>query len=120
MVNTSAFENELNTNLAIDLAANGETVDTNVLAVKVHSVVKELIYNVKNYPASGMTDAQIEADIERFYPQCMNVARYDYNMIGAEGEESHSENGISRHYVDRQKLWSGVIPFAKVGGYENA
>ena len=101
-VNTSVFENELNTNLAIDLAANGETVDANVLAVKVHSVVKELLF-IKNYAATSMTDAQIEADIER-----------------AEGETQHSENGISRHYVDRQKLWSGVIPFAKVGGYENA
>ena len=118
-VNTSVFENELNTNLAIDLAANGETVDANVLAVKVNSVVKELLF-IKNYAATSMTDAQIEADIERYYPQCMSVARYDYNMIGAEGETQHSENGISRHYVDRQKLWSGVIPFAKVGGYENA
>ena len=110
-VNTSVFENELNTNLAIDLSANGETVDTNVLAVKVHSVVRELLF-IKNYAATNMT--------ERYYPQCMSVARYDYNMIGAEGESQHNENGINRHYVDRQKLWSGVIPFAKVGGYENA
>ena len=61
-----------------------------------------------------MTDEEIEQDIPRYYTQCMNVARYDYNQLGAEGEESHSENGISRKYIAREKLWSGVVPFAKV------
>ena len=61
-----------------------------------------------------MTDAEIETDINRYYTQCMNVARYDYNQLGAEGEQTHNENGISRSYIDRGKLWSGVVPFAKV------
>ena len=113
MIDTTAFETELNTDLAAEITGSGATVLTDVLAVKVKAVVRELL-NIRNYEQSGMTDAEIETDINRYYTQCMNVARYDYNQLGAEGEDSHSENGISRKYIERGKLWSGAVPFAKV------
>ena len=113
MIDTTAFENEIKTDLTAELTGSGATVLTDVLAVKVKAVVRELL-NIRNYENSGMTDAEIETDINRYYTQCMNVARYDYNQLGAEGEQSHNENGISRQYIDRGKLWSGVVPFAKV------
>ena len=113
MVDTTAFETELNTDLAAELTGSGADVLTDVLAVKVKAVVRELL-NIRNYENSGMTDTEIEQDINRYYTQCMNVARYDYNQLGAEGEDSHTENGISRKYIDRGKLWSGAVPFAKV------
>lgn len=113
MIDTSAFETELNTDLTSEIEGSGQKVLSNVLAVKVKAVVKELL-NIRNYEHSGMTDGEIETDINRYYTQCMNVARYDYNQLGAEGEQSHNENGISRQYIDRGKLWSGVVPFAKV------
>lgn len=112
-VNTTAFETELNTDLAAEITGSGLEVLTDVLAVKVRAVVRELL-NIRNYENSGMTDEEIEADIERYYTQCMNVARYDYNQLGAEGEDSHSENGISRKFVERGRLWAGVVPYAKV------
>ena len=112
-IDTTAFETELNTDLAAEITGSGATVLTDVLAVKVKAVVRELL-NIRNYEQSGMTDAEIETDINRYYTQCMNVARYDYNQLGAEGEDSHSENGISRKYIERGKLWSGAVPFAKV------
>lgn len=111
--NTTAFETELNNDLTAEMSGSGIEVLDGVLAVKVKAVVKELL-NIRNYGNSGMTDEEIEADIENYYTQCMNVARYDYNQLGAEGEESHSENGISRKYVSRGQLWAGVVPFAKV------
>ena len=113
MIDTTAFENELRIDLTAEIMGSGVEVLADVLPVKVKGVVRELL-NIRNYENSGMTDEEIEADITRYYTQCMNVARYDYNQLGAEGEESHSENGISRKYVDRNKLWSGVVPFAKV------
>lgn len=112
-VNTTAFVTELNNDLTTELTASGVQVLENVLAVKVRAVVRELL-SIRNYELSGMTDEEIEADIERYYTQCINVARYDYNQLGAEGEDSHSENGISRKYVERGNLWAGVVPFAKV------
>ena len=113
MIDTTAFENEIKDDLAAELTGSGQTVLTDVLGVKVKAVVRELL-TIRNYEFSGMTDGEIEADINRYYTQCMNVARYDYNQLGAEGEQSHNENGISRQYIDRGKLWGGVVPFAKV------
>ena len=113
MIDTTAFETELNTDLTAEITGSGLEVLTDVLAVKVKAVVRELL-SIRNYELSGMTDEEVEADIERYYTQCMNVARYDYNQRGAEGEDSHSENGISRKYVERGRLWAGVVPFARV------
>lgn len=112
-VNTTSFETELNTDLSAELTGSGVEVLDGVLSVKVKAVVRELL-NIRSYENSGMTDEEIEADIERYYTQCMNVARYDYNQLGAEGEDSHSENGISRKFVERGRLWAGVVPYAKV------
>jgi len=111
-INVNSFINEIVDDLTIELASE-PSFDKSVLAIKVKLAVKELIA-LRNYYATSMTDAQIERDIERFYPQVMNVARYDYNLIGAEGEASHSENGISRTYFDRKVLWNGVVAFAGV------
>ena len=113
MIDTTAFEQELNNDLTAELTGSGNAPLVDVLAVKVKAVVRELL-SIRNYELSGMTDGEIEADINRYYTQCMNVARYDYNQLGAEGEQSHNENGISRQYIDRGKLWGGVVPFAKV------
>lgn len=113
MIDTTAFETELNTDLTAEITGSGLEVLTDVLAVKVKAVVRELL-SIRNYELSGMTDEEVEADIERYYTQCMNVSRYDYNQLGAEGEDSHSENGISRKYVERGRLWAGVVPFARV------
>ena len=113
MVDTTAFETEIFDDLKAELTGSGEDVIDSVLAIKVKAVVRELL-SIRGYENSGMTDEEIESDLPRFYTQCMNVARYDYNQFGAEGEESHNENGISRKYIDRGKLWCGVVPFAKV------
>ena len=112
-IDTTAFEQELNTDLTAEIEGSGCEVLANVLAVKIKAVVRELL-SIRNYEYSGLSDFEIETDIRRYYTQCMNVARYDYNQLGAEGEDTHTENGISRKYVERSRLWSGVIPFAKV------
>jgi hypothetical protein len=38
---------------------------------------------------------------------------YDFNKIGAEFEESHNENSISRIWVERNKLFNGILPLAR-------
>ena len=45
MVDTTAFEAELNTDLAAEITASGNTVIAEVLAIKVKAVVRELITN---------------------------------------------------------------------------
>ena len=53
MIDTSAFETELNTDLTAEITGSGQTVLADVLAVKVKAVVRELL-NIRNYEHSGM------------------------------------------------------------------
>lgn len=87
--------------------------DSAVLEIKVKNVVKEVMQR-RNYRATKYTTEQIAEDLYTFYSVIHDVALYDYNKIGAEGESSHSENGISRHYVERDKLLGNVYSFVTV------
>lgn len=47
----------------------------------------------------------------------ISIAQYLYNKLGAEGQTSHSENGITRQYGSAdipEEMLSRVIPYAEV------
>ncbi len=50
----------------------------------------------------------------QYYDLQIRLAVQMYNMQGAEGESSHSENGISRTYESYDMLLKEVAPKAKV------
>lgn len=112
MVDTKILENEILMDLTAEFCGE-ETFKQEVLAVKVKLAVKEVIAK-RNYSASTYTDQQILDDLYNYYATISNVARYDYNQLGAEGEKAHSENGVSRTYVDRDELFKGVHAFVKI------
>lgn len=87
--------------------------NANVLEVKVKNAIRELILR-RNYDASSYTDEQIASDLFNYFSTLYNVALYDFNQIGAEGEKTHSENGVSRQYVSRDTLFMNVFPFIKM------
>ena len=112
MVDTTAFENSIKTALALEMSSD-PTYNADVVASKVNAVVRELMQR-RRYNRSGLSDLDIESDIENYYPQALNVSRYDFNTIGAEGEDRHTENGIDRTFSERSKLWAGVVPISRV------
>ena len=89
-----------------------DNVDADLLAAKVKSAIREVRTALK-YPPY-YTDAMIESDLENYYTQIKAIALYDYNKIGAEGQDSYSADGESIKYSDRDKLFDGVIPFARM------
>lgn len=110
-IDISTIKTELLTDLATELS-DEPTYDATILEVKVKSAIRELI-SLRRYDRSNMTDSEITEDLNNYYPQLMNVCRYDFNTIGAEGEETHNENGVNRKFKERSKMWSGVIPFGR-------
>lgn len=84
-----------------------------VLKSKVISAIREVKLK-RNYGATSYTAKQIESDLYNYYSVIKKVALYDYNQIGADGEKSHNENGISRTWEDREKLFADVTAFVKV------
>lgn len=112
MIDTSVIESEIVNDLTTELEGE-DGFNANILANKVKLAVREVM-SKRNYSATTWNDEKILDDLYNFYSVIENVARYDYNQIGVEGESSHSENGISRSYVDRDTLFKGVHAFVGV------
>lgn len=106
------LQDEIVADLTIELKEDDD-FSTDILAVKVKNAIRE-IKSARMYP-STYTEEMIEKDLEtNYYSTITNLARYDYNQIGAEGESSHSEGDVSRSWVDRNSFFNGVAPFVKI------
>lgn len=84
--------------------------DKAAMLVKVKNAVLE-VKNRRSYP-SHFTEADIQKDLAMLYPNIRGLALYDYNQIGAEGQSSHSANGTSRNWKDREDCLKGVFAWA--------
>lgn len=96
-----------------DLVAELEIDKANeqkLLKLKVKNAVRE-VRNRRNYP-SHFTENDIQNDLNSLYSNIHDLALYDYNQIGVEGQSSHSENGESRAWKDREDCLKGVFAWA--------
>lgn len=105
------MQDELIADLTAELSTE-PTFNADALKQKVVNAIRE-VKTTRKYP-SYYTDEQITADLYNFYSNARNIALYDYNQIGAEFQQSSSENGTSRSYTDRKSLFNGVIPLCRV------
>lgn len=105
------LEMELIEDLTTELSASDPNFNAILLLSKVKGAIRE-VKRARKYPAY-YTDEQIKCDMYDFYSNIRNIALYDYNIIGAEWQTSSSESGISRGYVDRDKLFNGIIPLSQ-------
>lgn len=105
------LQEELIADLTIELQKE-PTFDSSVLTQKVVNAIRE-VRKERKYP-SYYSSEQIDKDLYEFYSNIRSIALYDYNKMGADGEQSHSENGISRSYVDRKSLFNGVLPLSRI------
>lgn len=113
MIDTSALETSIYTDLAAEFGSE-ESINVIALKNKIKLAVKEVMAK-REYGNSSYSDAKIVDELStRFYATIENLARYDYNQIGTEGQSSHSENSVSRIWLDRNKWLSDVHPFVKI------
>ena len=99
---------ELTVELQEDSAFNAA-----ILESKVKNAIREVKMK-RNYTATSYSEEQIAEDLYNYYSVIKNVALYDYNQSGTEGQTSHSENGTSRTWGNRDDLFKGVHAFVKV------
>lgn len=105
---------EIIAELTIELQiADPHLFNAELLRVKVNGAYRE-VRAARKYP-SYYSEADIESDMNKYYSNVLAIARYDYNQIGAEGQKSYHEDGVTVHYVDRDSLFYGVLPIAKKG-----
>ena len=101
---------ELTTELQI---TEGDRFNPVLLKSKVKNAYRE-VRTARKYP-KNMSEAAIDRDMEDYYSQIREIAMFDYNQVGAEGQTQYSQDGVSVHYVDRNSLFAGVLPIAVRG-----
>lgn len=102
--------NEILEELTIELEVT-EDFDIALLTSKINGAVRE-IKLARKYKSK--TDEYIESDLQNYYSNIKNLAAYDFCMVGGEFQKSHSENGISRSFADRNDCFDGVLPIAEI------
>lgn len=105
------LQEELIADLTTELSGE-ESFNSSVLTQKVINAIRE-VKKARKYP-SYYTENQINKDLYEYYSNIRNIALYDYNKSGAEFEETHNENSISRGWVDRDKLFNGILPLPRL------
>lgn len=108
--NIESIVNEVVADLTLKMH-NDPTFDADVLEVIVKTVVREFIQR-REYPES-FSENSIADDLNKYYATILKVSEYDYNQIGIEGQVGHSENGVSRTYIDRNSLFSDVYKYVR-------
>lgn len=82
----------------------------------IEQLIKQATEDVKAvrcYPNS-YTDEMIAEDLKNYQSNIVNLAVYDHSQAGEAFMSNYSENGISRTWRDRDKLFTGVFPFVKM------
>lgn len=108
-----ALRAEIIEELKTELSLLGDVVPADaVIEMKVKDAVRE-VKRERDYP-EYYTDAMILSDLERLYPNIKAKAVYKGNLIGAEYQSSSNENGISRVWVEYERLSNGIIPISRI------
>ena len=106
------LQEEIVADLTTELQGDDDFNDS-ILAVKVKNAIKE-IKSARMYPSSYTEEKIIKDLSDNYYSSIINLARYDYNQVGAEGQSAYSEGDTSRTWVDRNSLFNGIAPFVKI------
>lgn len=83
-----------------------------IAEIKAKNALRELVMR-RNYAATSLDEEDMYDDAYIYYSTVLEVAMYDYNHSGAEGESSHSEGGDTRQWASRESLWHGVHAFVQ-------
>ena len=113
MVDISKLQTEITTLLATEMK-NDPNFNIDLLNVKVGIAIRDVMGKCE-YGNSHYTDAKILDELStRYFTVITNLARYDYNQAGAEGQKNHSENSVSRTWYDRNRFLNDVHAFVKI------
>lgn len=106
------LQEEIVSDLTTELQGDDD-FNASILAVKVKNAIKE-IKSARMYPNSYTEEKIIKDLSDNYYSSIINLARYDYNQVGVEGQSAHSEGDTNRTWVDRNSLFNGIAPFVRI------
>lgn len=87
--------------------------EDNPLLEQLINQATEDIKNKRRYP-KDYTKEEIEKDLKKYESVLVNVVVYDRMKLGGDFQQSDSENGKSRTWVDRNTLFKEIYPIARI------
>ena len=105
------MEAEILQDIIIYLGDEVGEADKPLLLILINRAIRKVC--AKRYPW-GYTDKEKDMAVERYRDTIFEAAVYYCAKQGADGESSHSENGISRSYQNEADIYFDVIPMVKV------
>lgn len=87
--------------------------EDNPLLEQLINQATEDIKNKRRYP-KDYTKEEIEEDLKKYESVLVNVVVYDRIKLGGDFQQSDSENGKSRTWVDRNTLFKEIYPIARI------
>ena len=94
-----------------DVVVFDKIEDNPLIEQLIEQAKKDVI--AKRCSPDSYTQEMIEEDMNYFDGVIVNLVVYDYSQAGENYMSSFSENGVSRHWRDRDSLFVGVYPFVK-------
>ena len=93
---------------------NEPAFDAEVLKIKVNDAYRK-VRGRKCYENTSYSEQQIEKDLhDRHFQDIKDVAKYNYVTDGAEFEQSHNENNVSRTWRSENDVLGNITAFVKV------
>lgn len=90
-----------------------DNIEDNPLIEQLIEQSRQEIISLRNYPSS-YTQEQIGNDMTKYENVIVNLTVYDHSQAGENYMASMNEGGVNRTWRDRDSLFVGVFPFAKV------
>lgn len=87
--------------------------EDNPLLEQLINQATEDIKNKRRYP-KDYTKEEIEEDLKKYESVLVNVVVYDRMKLRGDFQQSDSENGKSRTWVDRNTLFKEIYPIARI------
>lgn len=117
MATLEGLKEEIMTDLAAQLSGEvgySESVARSKLNVAFKEVMQARTVKFGGKYPSSMTEEEIVEDFSQFYSHIFNLALFDYNTIGIEFQTSSTENSTTRTFRDRDRLFNGIVPLARM------
>lgn len=105
------MESEILNDVITYLCDEVSEADNPVLLILINRAIRKVC--AKRYPF-GYTERDKETAVERYRDTIFAAAVYYWAKQGADGESSHTENGIARSYHSEADLYFDVVPMVKV------
>ena len=107
------LRDEIIAELTVELSGE-PTFKEEILKIKVNDAYRKVRAR-KAYHNTSFDDEKIEKHLyDNHYQDIKDVALYNYNKIGAEGQVSHAENNINRTWRTEDEIMGNINAFVGI------